>query len=171
MSDDTMVSEPICISPVPERTLHLAKWSTRFWAWLVDIILVILFLNIIRGIFEPFWRLPLLWDYGNWEIFAIGFETIFFFLYWTVMEGFRGQSIGKMVMNLKVVTRDGTKIHYSAAAIESIGKAFLLPLDCLIGWLAMPNSKLRVFNRLSNTIVIKTDYKEPDGVLYIKEKE
>jgi uncharacterized RDD family membrane protein YckC len=87
------------------------------------------------------------------------------------MEGFRGQSIGKMVMNLKVVTRDGTKIHYSAAAIESIGKAFLLPLDCLIGWLAMPNSKLRVFNRLSNTIVIKTDYKEPDGVLYIKEKE
>jgi uncharacterized RDD family membrane protein YckC len=171
MSDENMAPEPICISPVPERTLHLAKWSARFWAWLVDVILVILFLNIVRGIFEPFWRLPLLWDYGHWEIFAIGFETVFFFLYWTVMEGFRGQSIGKMVMNLKVVNRDGTKIHYSTAAIESIGKAFLLPFDCLIGWLAMPNTKLRVFNRISNTIVIKTDYKEPDGIQYVKEKE
>jgi len=111
MSEDNMIPEPVCISPVPERTLHLAKWSTRFWAWLVDVILVILFLNIIRGIFDPFWKLPLLWDYNHWEIFAIGFETIFFFLYWTVMEGFRGQSIGKMVMNLKVVNRDGTKIQ------------------------------------------------------------
>jgi uncharacterized RDD family membrane protein YckC len=173
MSDENMVTEPVCISPVPERTLHLAKWSTRLWAWLVDIILVILFLNIVRGIFEPFWKLPLLWDYGHWEIFAIGFETIFFFLYWTVMEGFRGQSIGKMVMNLKVVNRDGTKIHYLTAAIESVGKAFLpiLILDCLIGWFAMPDTKLRVFNRISNTIVIKTDYKEPEGILYIKEKE
>ncbi len=171
MSEEITAPEPICINPVPERALHLAKWSARFWAWLVDFILVILFLNIVRGIFEPFWRLPLLWDYNHWEIFAIGFETIFFFLYWTVMEGFRGQSIGKMVMNLKVVNRDGTKIHYGTAAIESVGKAFLLPLDCLIAWLAMPNTKLRVFNRISNTIVIKTDYKEPDGILYIKEKE
>jgi len=128
-------------------------------------------LNIVRGIFEPFWKLPLLWDYGKWELFALGFETIFFFLYWTVMEGFRGQSIGKMVMNLKVVNRDGTKIHYGTAAIESVGKAFLLPLDCLIGWLAMPDTKLRVFNRISNTIVIKTDYKEPVGVQYVKERE
>jgi len=170
MSDENSAPEPICISPVPERTFHLAKWSARFWAWLVDIILVILFLNIVRGIFEPFWRLPLLWDVGHWEIFAIGFETIFFFLYWTVMEGFRGQSIGKMVMNLKVVNRDGTKIHYGTAALESVGKAFILPLDCLIGWLAMPNTKLRVFNRISNTIVIKTDYKEPDGILYLRDK-
>ena len=89
------------------------------------------------------------------------------------MEGFRGQSIGKMVMNLRVVNRDGTKIHYTTAAIESIGKAFflILPLDCLIGWLGMPGSKLRVFNRISNTIVIKTDYREPAGIQYVKEKE
>jgi uncharacterized RDD family membrane protein YckC len=181
MSDDPQVSSPL---PGPEsasepefprqeegKTLYLGKWSTRFWAWLVDIIIVILFLNIVRGVFDPFWRLPPLWDLWHWELFAISFEAIFFFLYWTVMEGFRGQSIGKMVMNLKVVRRNGTKISYSTAAIESFGKAFLLPLDCLIGWLGMPGTKLRVFNRISNTIVIKTDYKEPDGVIYVKEKE
>lgn len=155
------------------RTLYLARWSTRFWAWLIDFCMVILFLNIVRGIFEPYWDIPLYIDYRHWELFAFGFQTLFFFLYWTVMEGFqgRGQSIGKMVMNLKVINRDGSKIRYSAAAIESAGKAFLLPLDCLIGWFGMPGSKLRMFNRLSNTVVIKTDYKEPDGILYVKEKE
>jgi uncharacterized RDD family membrane protein YckC len=173
MSEENITPEPVCISPVPEKTLYLAKWSTRFWAWLIDFLIVILFLNIIRGIFEPFWTLPLLWDYRHWEIIAVGFETIFFFLYWTVLEGFdgRGQSIGKMVMNLKVVNRDGSKISYRNAALESFGKAFLLPFDCLIGWLAMPDTKLRVFNRISHTIVIKTDYREPAGILYVKEKE
>ena len=173
MSEENMTSEPSFIKPVPEKTIYLANWSTRFWAWLVDIILVILFLNIVRGVFEPFLSLPLLWDFGNqnWGFYTVGFESIFFFFYWTVMEGFRGQSIGKMVMNLKIVNRDGTKINYLTAALESFGKAFLLPLDCLIGWLAMPGKKLRVFNRISNTIVIKADYKEPHGILYVREKE
>lgn len=175
MSDEVPVQEqapvPDPVYTVTERTLYLGKWSTRFWAWLIDFILVILFLNIIRGIFQPFWIIPLYVDLPRWEPFEFGFQTFFFFAYWTVMEGFRGQSIGKMVMNLRVVSRNGTKISYPAAAIESIGKAFLLPLDCLIGWLGMPGSKLRVFNRISNTIVIKTDYREPAGILYVKEKE
>jgi uncharacterized RDD family membrane protein YckC len=178
MSEENTLAEPLRFNSVPEKTLYLATWSSRFWAWLVDFILVILFLNIVRGILEPVWHLPLLWEFGRWEFIAIGFETIIFFGYWTIMEGFRGQSIGKMVMNLKVVNRDGTKISYTTAAIESLPKAFLnfpfiiiFALDCLIGWLAMPDTKLRVFNRISGTIVIKTDYKEPAGILYVKEKE
>ena len=171
MSEDSSVPEPAAVPPVPEKTLYLGTWSARFCAWLIDFILVILFLNIVRGIFDPFWKLPLLWDFRHWEFFAFWFQTFFFFAYWTVMEGFRGQSIGKMVMNLRVVNRDGTKISYATAAIESFGKAFLLPLDCLIGWLGMSGAKLRVFNRISNTIVIKTDYREPDGIVYVKEKE
>lgn len=168
------IGEPGHLSLEYGRTLHLATWSTRFWAWLIDFCMVLLFLNIIRGIFASIgWHIPFYIDFWHWEPFEFGFQTLFFFLYWTLMEGFqgRGQSIGKMVMNLKVVNRDGTRIHYSTAAIESFGKALILPLDCLIGWLAMPNTKLRMFNRLSNTLVIKTDYKEPDGILYVKDKE
>src|SRR5208337_1139798 len=121
-------------SPIPQdrgQTLYLAAWSARFWAWLIDFILIILFLNIVFGIFDPFWSIPPYWDFRHWEPFEFGLQTLFFFAYWTVMEGFRGQSIGKMCMNLKVVNRDGSKIAYSTAAIESFGKAFLLPLDCL----------------------------------------
>lgn len=167
--------EPPQIQPESGRTLYLAKWSTRFWAWLIDFCMVILFLNIVRGVLLPFWELPYYIDLWHWEPFEIGFQSIFFFLYWTVMEGFqgRGQSIGKMVMNLRVVNRDGSRIRYLSAAIESFGKAFpgLLAIDCLVGWLAMPNTKMRLFNRLSNTLVVKTDYKEPAGIVYVKEKE
>jgi uncharacterized RDD family membrane protein YckC len=93
------------------------------------------------------------------------------FTYWTLLEGYNGQSVGKMALGLKVTDRNGRKIDFGVAALESCGKAFILPLDCLIGWLAMPNSKLRLFNRISNTIVIKTKYGEPEGVRYVKEKE
>jgi uncharacterized RDD family membrane protein YckC len=165
------VEEPVHIRGDLGKTLYLAKWLTRFWAWIIDVILIILFLNIVRGTLEFSWTIHSLWDWQHWEPFEIGFQTIFFFLYWTVFESYKGQSIGKMVMNIRVVNRDGTKIHYGMAAVESFGKAFLLPFDCLIGWLGMPGSKLRVFNRISNTIVIKTDYKEPEGILYIREKE
>ncbi|MCX6689021.1 MAG: RDD family protein [Methanoregula sp.] len=168
------VEEPIHIKPDSGKTLYLAKWLTRFWAWLIDFILVLLFLNIVRGVVhELHTNMYPLWDYGHWDFFTIGFPTVFFFLYWTAFESYKGQSVGKMVMNIRVVNRDGTKIHWTTAAIESLGKAFLpvLALDCLIGWFGMSGSKLRVFNRISNTIVIKTDYKEPEGVLYIKDKE
>ena len=120
MADEPQITEPVCVSPAPpEKTLYLAKWSSRFWAWLIDIILVTLSLNIVHGILEPVWVLPFYWDVPHWDPFAVGFLTLFFFLYWTIMEGFRGQSIGKMVMNLKVVNREGTKINYWKAAIES----------------------------------------------------
>lgn len=180
MTEEDGTPEPVCIRSVPEKTLYLAKWTTRFWAWLIDVFIIILFWNIVIGIFDQIWQLPFLWEYRQWRLPEIGLETVLVFLYWTLMEGFdgRGQSIGKMVMNLRVVNRDGSKISWRSAAIENIPKAFLsfpliliLALDCLIGWLAMPGSKLRVFNRISNTIVIKTDYKEPDGIVYVREKE
>jgi uncharacterized RDD family membrane protein YckC len=175
MSEENTYPEPIEIRPVPEKTIYLARWSSRFWAWLIDCILVILFLNIVHGILINFWTVFPYWDIFHVDPIILFIDTFIFFFYWTAIEGYqgRGQSIGKMVMNLKVVTREGTKINYLTAALESFGKSFfpILIFDCLIGWLAMPGAKLRLFNRISNTIVIKADYKEPHGIVYVKEKE
>ena len=174
--ETAQVPEPVTEKTLPEDTritLYLASWSNRFWAWLIDAILVILFLNIVQWILAPFWTISLYWDLFHGDLFSIGVPTALFFLYWMIMEGYRGQSVGKMVMNLKVVSRNGSAIQFGTAAIESLGKAFfpVLALDCLIGWLGMPGTKLRVFNRISNTIVIKTHYKEPEGIVYVTEKE
>jgi len=171
--------------PVPDmpvisrgKTLYLAKWSTRFWAWLIDILLLILFLEIVSGALVYFSiKMHVFWDFSHLEPLDIWIDSLIAFIYWTIFESYKGQSIGKMVLNIRIVNRDGTKIHWGTAATESISKALspfipvILFIDCLIGWLAMPDTKLRVFNRISNTIVIKTDYREPDGIVYVKDKE
>jgi uncharacterized RDD family membrane protein YckC len=82
---------------------------------------------------------------------------IILFLYWMLMEGSSGQSIGKMVMRLKIVYVDGTPVNMGNAAVESVGKAFLLPLDCIIGWILYPRNRQRLFNYISRTIVVKLD--------------
>lgn len=143
----------------------MAKWESRFWAWLIDILLVGALSNLIAN------SLGFLWDFDFISVASFGVHGVLMFAYWTLFEGYNGQSVGKMALNLKVTDRKGGKIVFRVAALESFGKAFLLPLDCLIGWLAMPNSKLRLFNRISNTIVIRTKYEEPEEVRYVKEKE
>jgi len=130
------------------ETIYLAKWETRFWAWLIDILLVGVFSSFITNCSGFFW------DFDFISIVSFGISGVLMFAYWTLLEGYNGQSIGKMALGLKVTDRHGRKIEFGVAALESCGKAFILPLDCLIGWLAMPNSKLRLFNRISDTIVI-----------------
>jgi len=71
------------------------------------------------------------------------------------MDGLYGQSFGKMAMRIKVTRLDGSQINMGAAALESVGKAFLLPLDCLLGWLLYPKRRQRIFNYISETIVVK----------------
>lgn len=62
-----------------------------------------------------------------------GLSNIVYFLYWTLMEGSYGRSIGKMVMRIKVVRVRGEPMDLAHAALESLGKAFVLPLDCILG--------------------------------------
>ena len=71
------------------------------------------------------------------------------------MDGTNGQSIGKSVMRIKVMQLNDKPVDLSHAAIESLGKAFLLPLDCIIGWLLYPKKKQRLFNYISETIIVR----------------
>jgi len=120
-----------------------ATWSDRFWAWLIDFLLVsILWFSIIT--------ISTTVALSPGGLMILGFLL---FIYWTVLEGYRGQSLGKMLLNIAVVGPAGEKIGFRDSAIESFGKAFLLPLDCIAGWIAYGESRQRAFNRISNTIV------------------
>jgi len=148
-------------------TLYLAGWGTRFWAWLIDIILVGLPVSAVSDRLPPVWQVTVAPG-----LLSISLSSVVLFVYWTLLEGYGGRSIGKMALNVRVTGRAGEDIGVGAAAVESFGKAFLLIPDCLIGWLAMPGSKQRLFNRISGTIVIKTqEQEEPEGVTYVKDEE
>lgn len=151
------------------REIRIASWERRLGAWLIDMILVGITWDLLVGIAGP------LNVFGFWpqqaSLFHLGGpdDAIVLFVYWTIMEGYQSQSIGKMALNLRVTDKRGEKIDLAKAAIESFGKAVLLPIDCLIGWIAMPGSGQRLFNRLSDTIVVVDDVDSaPEGVRYVK---
>ena len=134
--------------------VKLAFWGERFVAWLIDAIII----GIVAGILGLFSLIVgVTWSFWpSWiPFFNFNLSGVIFFLYWMFMDGLYGQSIGKMIMHLRVTRLDGGQINILAAALESVGKAFLLPLDCLLGWFLYPKGRQRIFNYISETIVVR----------------
>lgn len=65
----------------------------------------------------------------------------------------------------------GKSIDTKSAALESLGKSFLLPIDVILGWLFTNNKRQRIFNKISNTIVIKLRAREEqtENITYRKD--
>jgi len=142
----------------------LASWADRFVAWLIDFIIVSIGLGILFALLAlPFW----LSDnsngmavHRNFGSFHYILSSTAFFAYWTYFEHTSGQSIGKRLLKIKSTDVSGKGVDIKNAALESFGKSFLLPLDVILGWLFTNNKRQRIFNKISNTIVIKLKPKE-----------
>lgn len=149
---------PKCGAPVEEAAeLKLAFWGERFVAWLIDIIIVGITIGIIRVFAWVAWP-GYSWapSVPSWIPFVdFGLSNLIYFLYWTVTEGIYEQSIGKMIMGIRVARIDGKPAGLPSAALESVGKAFLLPIDLIVGWILYPRKRQRLFNYLSQTIVLR----------------
>ena len=98
-------------------------------------------------------------NYGlpSWTTFFFSFSlnSFILFIYWMFMEGLYGQSFGKMILRIKVTRLDGSPVDMGRAAVSSAGKAFFIFWDVLLGWIFYPRRRQRIFNYLSETIVIK----------------
>jgi uncharacterized RDD family membrane protein YckC len=153
---------------------------------LIDFIIVSIGLGIIFAVISlPFWIAFPHWFYGStymnmasrnigapWFPYII--SSIIFMVYWTYFESTTGQYIGKRVLHLRTTDVAGNSINLKTAAIESLGKAFLLPLDVLLGWIFTNDKRQRIFNRASNSIVVKLKEAEENhdiskNVTYIKD--
>jgi hypothetical protein len=140
-------------------SIVLANWGRRFIAWFIDYFIVNVMLayfglediesRVIPPVLLP--RLPG-FDISVWSPLSV----LTFFLYWTLSEWYFGRSIGQLLLNLQLTDLQGRRVSLKASAIQSLGKSLLLPIDCLAGWLYQPlrENRQRLFNRLSNTIVI-----------------
>jgi len=137
--------------------LKLAFWGERIIAWIIDVVIIgviVGFLNLFAWFAVGTFTWWTTWP--NWmPFFNFNVGGIIYFLYWLFMDGAYGQSLGKMIMRLRVVQQGGGKINMGEAALETLGKAFLLPIDIILGWILYPQSRQRLFNRLSRTIVVR----------------
>ena len=143
----------------------LASWTDRFVAWLIDFIIVSIGLGVLFALLAiPFWfsyySNGMALSHNNLEPFHYLLSSLAFFGYWTYFEHTSGQSIGKRLLNIKTTDMSGSRVDTKTAAIESFGKSFLLPLDVILGWLFTSNKRQRIFNKISNTVVIKLRSKD-----------
>ncbi|QLH04494.1 RDD family protein [Nitrosopumilus oxyclinae] len=156
------MSDPQDNSP---SKIILAKWTDRFAAWLIDFIIIsIISTSIIFALFGTMY-----YEFENVEFWAESIQYIptssIFFLYWVILEYKTGQTIGKKILNLKIVRITGQKADLKGIMISSFGKSFLLPIDIILGWILTNEKRQRIFNKIGDTIVVKLKEDEANSDL------
>ena len=146
----------------------LAKWKDRFFAWIVDFIIISAISTLI--IFTSFQLLGY-----ELEDFIMNDGTyvptsIIFFSYWTILEYKTGQTVGKKMFNLKITNIYGKKPNLREVIISSLGKSFILPIDVVLGWMLTNEKRQRIFNKLGGTLVVKIkEIDDSTNIKYIKD--
>ena len=165
------MSDPESSDSSKPTELIIARWTDRFFAWLIDAIIInAVTLTIFLPLFSPNFDQVMSGDFEYTRPFEFVSLSMVFFLYWLILEFKTGQSIGKMALHLKITNLKGEKADIKSIAVSSFGKAFLLPIDVIIGRLFTNQNRQRVFNRLGKTIVIKVEtVDEPENVVYKKD--
>ncbi|MCS4541198.1 MAG: RDD family protein [Euryarchaeota archaeon] len=120
------------------KPLSLDIISRRILAFALDAL--ILFLSTGLFLDKNFWLLasgdlsPII--NATYETVA-SYSTMFLasYGYFTVLDAYKGQTLGKHVFRIRCVKVSGEKIKILDSAVRNIGKAFLLPLDMILGLL------------------------------------
>ena len=116
----------------------------RIAAGLVDLIIMMIIIY------------PLMFIAGQ----SMGLQLAFSFigiLYFIVMEALKGQTVGKMVLGIKVVKKDGTPISWGESVIRNLLRIvdglffYLVGIICI----AVTPNKQRVGDMAASTLVVK----------------
>ena len=148
---ESWANEANILRKAPE--LRLASFQKRTLAYLIDLLLM-LAVSTLGGLSNVLSLLT-----GNALSLSelnVVFLTILALLwvYSTLLEGFRGQTLGKRIIRLQVVRIDGRTLSYDYAAVRNFGKTFLLPFDLMIGLRLHDKRFIRYFDKFSGTTVI-----------------
>ena len=137
--------------------------AIRFVAILIDYVII----GIISGLLVfPFVVAAIAAAATSGNISALSWGSIaaasliglaLWFLYFTLLEGHYGQTIGKMALNIKVVREaDGAPIDYGEAAVRTILRIIDGLFDYLIGaiFIWTSDEKQRLGDRVAHTVVV-----------------
>jgi uncharacterized RDD family membrane protein YckC len=117
-------------------------------AFLIDLALALVLFLALPNFSYPF----------TLQIALLNLNIIFFLaLFWvylTLLEGFAGQTLGKLLTGIKVVRISGENVFYDHAAVRNFGKVFLLPFDLAFGLRLKDRKFIRFFDKFSGTTVI-----------------
>ncbi|PVX26663.1 MAG: hypothetical protein CW691_00760 [Candidatus Bathyarchaeum sp.] len=133
-----------------QSSRHIAKFSRRAMAFLFDMGVAFTITVAVALVAEVFVLFTGQFLFHQNIILFLG-------LLWlssTLLEGFGGQTVGKSLFAIKVVSVSEKRITYDAAAVRNFGKCFLLPFDLLLGLRLSDARFIKFFDKYSRTTVI-----------------
>lgn len=146
-----------------------ASLASRASAFLVDVFLLIIFSLPINSLFLymlVYWvegltdelTLPVLLFMSLFILGIIVSMITLIFLYFVLLEKRYGQTLGKKIVGLRVVSSDGSPLTWKQVLVRNITKMDnnLLILDTLLGWFVIDSTKGgRAFDYLVGTKVVR----------------
>ncbi|MGZ6281557.1 MAG: RDD family protein [Ktedonobacteraceae bacterium] len=167
-ADSQSVEGPAIAEParsyVSSAETHYQGVAIRFVAFLIDAIVFGIISSIVTFPFRESWSV-------NTSTGAVTIEPAFYaavvlaivieLLYFTLLLGRYGQSVGMMIVRIKVVTEaDSSPITYGAALVRTIllivdAIPYVIPylLGAILIWTS--DKKQRLGDRVAQTIVVK----------------
>ena len=137
----------------------------RFVALLIDIIILVIITSILLA---PFVASAISYDPSTGALMIgaayyaiLAIELVIYLLYFMLLLGLYGQSVGMMLVRIKVVKEtDSSKISYGDALVRTIlllvdAVPYVVPflLGAILIWTS--DKKQRLGDRLAHTIVVK----------------
>ena len=139
------------------HALEYASFWRRFAAFFIDAIILAIVMRILfplQGF--HFWNIEKAWYFVPiitlFNMISTAITVAYSVVFWT----WRGQTPGKMVMNIKILRGDGSNITIGYALLRYLGYfVCFLMLGSGFLWIAFDARKQGIHDKIADTVVVK----------------
>ena len=126
-------------------------FTRRVLAYIIDFFVVSAFMWIVSYLLSVFIN-----PYGQFQVYMYFpyVVPILIILYFVILEKNKGATVGKALMYLRVISRNGYPISTVQAIVRNLTKIFWFPIifDWALGKLFRRDD--RIFNNITKTMVV-----------------
>jgi uncharacterized RDD family membrane protein YckC len=141
------------------HALEYAGFWRRFAAFVVDAILLSIIISILspfRGYWFNIWNLNKTWYFVPLITISNLLSSLVTVAYSVVFWAWRGQTPGGMILNIKVLRGDGTRISFGYALLRYLGYIVCgLMLGTGFLWIVFDPRKQGIHDKIADTVVVK----------------
>lgn len=160
----TLSPEPVYVKKVIDYHLKSAGFWTRFWAYLIDLIVI----SAVTAItVKPIFYFTGWEDFENVYIAPYGFVTsLIFYGYFVIMTKFWGQTVGKMVFGIRVISENGKPLNWKTVLFrEWIGRFISVTIKILYLVVAFTPKHKAIHDYIADTRVVHEETYEKEEKL------
>jgi uncharacterized RDD family membrane protein YckC len=141
-------------------------WIKRAVAFVVDSLIIGIIFVVVSIILALVLLPTRLFDVNVFTGLFAGGSTVLSLIvvygYYTFFEGSYSATIGKRLLNLRVVSKSGGSMNYTKALVRNLTKpwnwviALLLLLDLIVGFVTEGDPRQRFMDTVAGTVVVTT---------------